>query len=63
MAEIVAGGIRPVVSEFQPAASRRRESIGAVLPRECTLRDDVEVLQLSEEVVFESKGYSLVSGT
>ncbi len=56
VAEIVAGGIRPMVGEFQPPASRWRESIGPVLPGECTLRDHVQILQLSEEVVFESKG-------
>jgi len=44
-----------MVGELQAAASRWRKSIGAVLPRECTLRDDVQILQLSEEVVFESE--------
>jgi hypothetical protein len=44
-----------MVGEFQPAAARWRESIGAVLPREGTLRDHVQIFQLAEEVVVKSK--------
>ena len=60
VAEVVAGGVRPVIGELEPAPALGRQPIGAVLPGERPLRDDVEVFQLLEEVVFEAEGHGIV---
>ena len=54
VAEVVAGRILAVIGELQPAPALARQPVGAILPGERALRDDVQVLELFEEVVFKS---------
>ena len=47
----------PMIGELEPAAALRRQPVGAVLPRKRALGDHVQVLELLEEIVFETEGH------
>jgi len=54
VAEIITSRIAAVIGEFEPAPAFARKPVRAVLPRECALRDHVQVLELLQEIVFEA---------
>ena len=53
--EVVAGRVAAMVGELEAAAALGREPVGAALADEGALGDHVQVLQLLQEVVFESE--------
>ena len=57
VAVVITGGVRTMVGEFKTASALRRQPVGAVLPGQRALGDDVQVLELLEEVVFEAEGH------
>jgi hypothetical protein len=56
--KVVAGRVLPVIGELESFAPLARKTIGAILTGKGALRDDVEILQLFQEVVFEPKSHS-----
>ena len=55
--EVVARRVLPVIGELEPAATLAREPIRPILARKRLLRDDVQVLELLEKVVFKSQSH------
>jgi hypothetical protein len=52
--EVIAGRVLPVVGELEPAPALGRQPIGAILTGKRPLRDDMQVLELLQEVVFKA---------
>ena len=55
VAEIVAGRVLAVIGELHPPPALARQPVGAILAGEGPLRDDIQVLELLEKVVFETQ--------
>ena len=53
VAEVVAGGVVAVIGELDAGAGLARAALGAQVPDEDLLRDDVEVLELLQELLVE----------
>ena len=57
VAEVVAGGVLPIVGKLQPAPTFGRESFRSCLPCKRLFGDDVQVFELLEEVAVEPYGH------